>query len=153
MEKKKRGRPRKSSAASALLSLATELPDIRTMAATTVPNRGEKLLETLIIKATATPEFEKELGRLLQEEIRRDVRTEELKEVKRKVEELTSVTKDDEAMTQRVMDEVARVTDLAKQMKPEEVTRLAKRVAVQEERIKTIEARFSTLETRMNNEQ
>lgn len=123
------------------------------MAATTVPNRGEKLLETLIIKATATPEFEKELGRLLQEEIRRDVRTEELKEVKRKVEELTSVTKDDEAMTQRVMDEVARVTDLAKQMKPEEVTRLAKRVAVQEERIKTIEARFSTLETRMNNEQ
>lgn len=123
------------------------------MAATTVPNRGEKLLETLIIKATATPEFEKELGRLLQEEIRRDVRSEELKEVKRKVEELTSVTKDDEAMTQRVMDEVARVTDLAKQMKPEEVTRLAKRVAVQEERIKTIEARFSTLETRMNNEQ
>lgn len=123
------------------------------MATTTLPNKGEKLLETLIIKATATPEFEKELGRLLQEEIRRDVRTDELKEVKRKVEELSSVTKDDEAMTQRVMDEVARVTDLAKQMKPEEVTKLAKRVATQEERIKTLEARFSTLETRMNNEQ
>lgn len=152
IEKKKRGRPRKSSAASALLSLATELPDIRTMAATTVPNRGQKLLETLIIKATATPEFEKELGRFLQEEIRHDVRTEELKDVKRKLDELSSVTKDDEAMTQKVMDEVARVSDLARQMKPEEVTKLAKRVATQEERIKTLEARFSTLETRMNNE-
>jgi hypothetical protein len=154
VEKKKRGRPRKNTrAADALLSLATELPDIRGMTTTpaTVPF-AQRLLQGIRTEFHSTPEFENVLSHIVQEQIRKDVRTDELKDVKRKLDELSSVTKDDEAMTQKVMDEVARISDLAKQMKPEEVTKLAKRVATQEERIKALEARFSSLETRMNNE-